>query len=121
MELGETKVTVRIYGPTGHEDVEMLADTGATISKIPDSVAKKTGVEIVGDVQVELADGSLKKRGQGYAEIELLGTKRLVPILVGPDGESALLGLTTLEILQFKVNPLTRKLERANLIEYYVG
>jgi predicted aspartyl protease len=117
MKIGETRVAVRLYGPKGAESLEKLVDTGSTLSKIPESVANRIGVSINEIATVELADGSLRERGEGYADVELQGKKRLVPILVGPDWEEPLLGLTTLEIFKLKVNSAAQKLEPAKWIE----
>lgn len=118
MKLGETRVTVRLHGPKGPVDVEMLVDTGATLSKIPESVARRIGIVITGTTTVELADGTLKERGEGQAEIEFMGRRMIIPLLVGPDGEEALFGLTTLETFKLKVNTVTQKLEPGRWIEY---
>jgi len=52
------------------------------------------------------------------AHLEIEGVNRPVLVSVSENGEQPLVGYTTLEMLEFKVNPLTRKLERARPIEY---
>ncbi len=121
MKLGETRVTVRVHGNKGYADVDMLVDTGSTLTKIPESVAKKIGIEASETVEVELADGSLRDRGEAQTEMEIFGRRRIVPLLVGPDGEEPLLGLTTLEIFRLKVNPAAQRLEPSKWIEYAVS
>lgn len=69
-------------------------------------------------VNVELADGSLRERREAQAEVELLGRRKMIPLLIGPDGEEPLLGLTTLEIFGLKVNPAAQRLEPSKWIEY---
>lgn len=118
MKLGETLVKIRIHGPKGSVDVETLVDTGATLTKIQESVAARAGLVVKRAVRVELADRSLKERGLTHAEIELAGQRMTMPILVGPDSEQALLGLTTLELFKLKVNPNTQRLEPSKWIEY---
>ena len=120
MKMGETFVTVKLHGPAGAAEVKMLADTGSTLSKIDESTAKKVGIAPTASAIVELADGSERERGIAEAEIEIMGDRATVRILIGPDGEEPLLGLTTLETLRLKVNPVTRRLERAKFIEYAV-
>ena len=51
-------------------------------------------------------------------EIEEVGRPVLVAIV---EEEKPLIGYTTLELLGFKVNPITGKLERAMPIEYREG
>lgn len=121
MKLGETLVRIRIHGPKGSVDVKALVDTGATLTKIQESVAARAGLVVKRAVRVELADRSLKERGLTHAEIELAGQRMTMPILVGPDNEQALLGLTTLELFKFKVNPITQRLEPSKWIEYVMS
>lgn len=117
--MGETRVTFRIYGPKGFVDLEALADTGVNFTKIPESVAKRLGLEAEEEIYVRLSDGSNRPRGLTEAKVELNGVRRTVPLAIGPDEEEPLLGYTMLEILRFKVNLVTKKLERTVPIEYY--
>ncbi|MDA4123213.1 MAG: aspartyl protease family protein [Thaumarchaeota archaeon] len=118
MKMGETHVAVRIVGPMGDAEVEMLVDTGATLTKIPRSIAKSLGVKPRELVEAELADGRVIERDASEVELELNGQRWTVPLLIGADDEEPLLGLTALETFRLKVNPVTQKLEPATLIEY---
>jgi clan AA aspartic protease len=118
MKVGETHVVVKVYGPLKSIDVEMRADTGSTLTKIDESTAKKLGIEPTDSAIVELADGSERKRGLAEAKVEIMGKRATVMILIGPDSEEALLGLTTLESLRLKVDPIKRRLEPSRFIEY---
>ncbi len=118
MKLGVTRVKVRLLGPKGKTDLEMLVDTGATLSKIPEAVARRLGIAARRTTIVELSDGTQRTRGMSQVDLELDGSTMTVPVLIGPDGEEALLGLTTLETFGLKVNTVTRKLEPAKFIEY---
>ncbi|MDA4121805.1 MAG: retroviral-like aspartic protease family protein [Thaumarchaeota archaeon] len=116
--MGETHAVVKVYGPLGSSDVEMLADTGSTLTKIDESTAKRLGITPTGSAVVELADGTDRERGLAEAKVEIMGNKATVMILIGPDGEEPLLGLTSLGSLRLKVNPIKRQLEMAKFIEY---
>ena len=43
--MTETKVLVKLYGPFGSVELEVLADTGATFIKVPKDAAVKLGLE----------------------------------------------------------------------------
>jgi clan AA aspartic protease len=118
MKMGETRVMVKLHGPAGAAEVEMLVDTGSTVTKIPDSVARKIGVVPGYVAEVELADGRVVQRGESEVVMELKGRRRTVPLLVGPDGEEPLLGLTALEIFRLNVNPAFQRLEPGRWREY---
>lgn len=115
--MGETRAPFKIYGINGKvAELEALVDTGATFTKIPETAARELKLEAQYETEVELADGRRVKRGLALAEVELEGVRR--PVLIAIGGERPLIGYTTLEVLGFKVNPITGKLERAIAIEY---
>lgn len=64
-----------------------------------------------------MSDERLVERVLCFAEAEMDGMRDLIPITLGGESES-LIGYTALQILGFKVNPITRRLERTTPIEY---
>ena len=120
--MGETYITMKVHGLAGSEEIgNVLVDTGATLTKIPLSYAERMGIVPEQEIEVVLGDGRRAKRQIGYARIEIEGFEdlsRMVPIAFSESDQIHLLGLTTLEVLALKVNPLERKLERADYIEY---
>ena len=118
MTFGETRVSVRIHGPRGYVDLEMVADTGATLTTIPAHVARSTGLVSTGSVIVKLADGTKKGISIAQAEVEVRGDKAPVRVLIGSDDQVPLLGLTSLETLGLKVNPVESVLEPAEFTLY---
>ena len=69
------------------------------------------------ETEVELGDGRVIGRRLTLAEVEIEEVRRPVLVAIGEE-EKPLIGYTTLELLGFKVNPITGKLERAMPIEY---
>lgn len=116
--MGDTYARLKIHGPKGVREVEALVDTGATYTKIPRELAESVGLSLEYKTEVELADQRLVRRKLGLAQVEIAGVRRPVLLSVSEDDEHPLVGYTTLELLEFKVNPLTRSLERARPIEY---
>jgi predicted aspartyl protease len=115
--LGETYTKLKIYGANGVEELMSLVDTGATFTKVPLRVGKTLGLKPRRKVEVKLSDERSVERALCYAEAEMDGVRDLIPITLG--GEEPLIGYTALEILGFKINPITRRLERTSPIEYY--
>ncbi|GAI50623.1 unnamed protein product, partial [marine sediment metagenome] len=66
-------------------------------------------------------DGRVIKRGLAPAEVEIEDVRRPMLVTVGKEGEKPVIGYTTLEILGFKINPITGKLKRTVAIEYLQG
>ena len=115
--MGETRIRFKIYGIDGKSTVlNAIVDTGATFTKIPLYVANELGLEAKYETKVELGDGHIITRKLAPAEVEIDDVRRLVLVSIGE--EKPLLGYTTLELLGFKVNPITGKLERTMAIEY---
>jgi predicted aspartyl protease len=117
--LGDTFVRFRVYGSDGrYVELEGVVDTGATFTKIPESVVSALGLEVKYEVEVELADRRMLRRGLTLGELEIENVRRPVLISIGNEEERPIIGYTTLELLGFKVNPITRKLEKTFAIEY---
>ena len=115
--MGETRIRFKIYGIDGKSTVlNAIVDTGATFTKIPLYVANELGLEAKYETKVELGDGHIITRKLAPAEVEIEDVRRLILVSIGE--EKPLLGYTTLELLGFKVNPITGKLERTMAIEY---
>ena len=115
--MGETCIRFKIYGIDGKSTVlNAIVDTGATFTKIPLYVANELGLEAKYETKVELGDGHIITRKLAPAEVEIEDVRRLILVSIGE--EKPLLGYTTLELLGFKVNPITGKLERTMAIEY---
>lgn len=117
--MGETRIAFKIYGMDGQAaELEAVVDTGATFTKIPRALASILGLQVKYETGVELGDGRIVKRGLALAEVEIEGVRRPVLVAVGGEEEKPLIGYTTLEVLGFKVNPVTGRLERTIAIEY---
>lgn len=119
--MGETRIKFKVYGADGQAaELEAVVDTGATFSKIPESVAARLGLHARYETEVELGDGRVVSRKLTLADMEIEGVRRPILVAIGEE-ERPLVGYTALEILGFKVNPVTRKLEKAMPIEYKEG
>ena len=118
MKMDETRVVVRVHGPKGHADVEMIADTGATLTTLSSTMAERIGLVSTGSATVRLADGTRKVVATADADIEIRGDRAPVRVLIGGPDQVSLLGLTSLETLGLKVNPVERRLEPSEFTLY---
>jgi clan AA aspartic protease len=103
---------------------EFLVDTGAGYTVIPQKMAKDLKIEPVRDQEFRLADGSVMKRKVGFAFVELDLTKQKfgiqkapVTVVIGEKGDSALLGVVTLENMGLIVDPFNRELRPMKLMQ----
>jgi clan AA aspartic protease len=111
--MGLTNVKVTIKNPeqpkTEYER-EFLVDSGATYSVVPGVELKKLGIMPHRQVDFSLADGSKVTREVGDAIFEYAGIKGAAPVVFGEKGDSALLGVFTLEALGLVLDPFKRVL-----------
>ena len=93
-------------------EADFLVDTRATDSMAPARELRRIGVEPVGKMAYELADGSLREYAFGLARIEFMGEVTAGRVLFGPDDAEPLLGVTALESVGITIDPASRTLKR---------
>ena len=114
MGMFEVKVELaNLAAPGRAEEVSLLVDTGATLSWIPREVLQKLGVTAFSKLPFSLADGCVLERDTTAVILTIDGRKAPVPVALGEPGEEAVLGATALEVLGFVVDPVAKKLIRA--------
>ena len=113
MGLIQVTVTLRVPGSknAGYEAL-FLVDTGATDSMAPGSELKNAGIEPVGKMSYELANGEVQEYPFGLAQIEFMGDVTAGRVIFGPEGTEPLLGVTALESVGITIDPANRTLKR---------
>ena len=91
------------------ERVTALVNTGATYSMIPASRLRQLGIEPYETVEFELPDGKIAEYQTGWAGFAATGRRGLARVIFGPEDEY-ILGMTTLEDLGLKVDPVNYRL-----------
>ena len=92
------------------EWVEGLVDTGATYSLVAADTLYRLGVEPTETIEFDLADGSTIERKVGDARARVEGKEVITAVIFGEEGDSALLGVYTLERTGLAVDPHGRHL-----------
>ena len=113
--MGATYATVIIkplQDQGGYYQAEFLADTGAVDCLAPGSELEKIGIERVGRMTYELADGQRVELDFGLARIEVKGEITAGRVIFGPDDVVPILGVTALESTGFVVNPVTKSIDK---------
>lgn len=119
--MGHVKVKVKIKNieRTKSKEVEGIVDTGATRTIIPVSMAKELELKEIGEVKVKSGAGYLNLK-KAEAFIELQGKETRQVILISDFIDRVLIGVLTLEDLEFEVDPLSNKLKESELL-FYLG
>jgi len=115
--VGLTYVEGVVGGPTGtSRTVRFMVDSGAKYSLLPPVDWRAIGLAPKRRVTFALADGTLIDRDVSECHIALPQGEGHTPVILGEEGDEALLGVVTLEILGFVLNPFNRTLQPARLL-----
>lgn len=109
--MGTVRITARIGSSReATREVELLVDTGAFYTILPPGLCEEMGLSLPPRERVVTVDNRRVEISLGLAHIEIDG--REAGILVGSlDVPMPLLGVSALEALGFKVNPVDGSLE----------
>ncbi len=97
-------------------DVEFIVDSGAVYSLVPGKILDKIGIEPYKEMSFSLADGTSIKRGISTAYFEYKEEGGAAQVIYGEEGDTPLLGATTLEALGLVLNPFTRTLHPMRML-----
>jgi clan AA aspartic protease len=97
-------------------DVQFLIDSGTVYSVVPGKILDQLGIEPYREMSFSLADGTTIKRKVSSANFEYQGEGGPAPVVYGEEGDTALLGATTLESIGLVLNPFTRTLHPMRLL-----
>jgi predicted aspartyl protease len=112
--MGSFRVDVEIENPARPGDRRtvraVLVDTGAELSWLPAEVLESLGIERHTTWRFRQADGTIIERWTGPAFLHVAGKRATDDVVFGEPGDLVLLGSRTLEGLNFRVEPVTKRL-----------
>ena len=109
--MGITYIEGQAKGPRGKQaNVKFLVDSGATYSLLPKVVWQTIGLKPKRKMSFTLADGTTIERAISEVYLMFLQGEAHTPAILGEEGDEALLGVVTLEILGLVFNPFDRTL-----------
>lgn len=115
--MGVTYVEGQVRGPTGKpESLRFLIDSGVTYSLLPKAVWEGIELKPKRRVSFTLADGTTLERSVSEAFVMLPQGEAHTPLILGEEGDEALLGVVTLEILGLVFNPFDRSLHPMRML-----
>jgi len=117
--MGITYIQSEVKGPKGKKkEVKFLVDSGATYSLLPKAVWQEIELEPSRQMTFTLADGTTVERSISEAFFTLEHGQAHSPVILGEEGDEALLGVVTLEILGLVFNPFDRTLRPMRMLLY---
>jgi clan AA aspartic protease len=115
--MGVAFVEGQVKGPSNKvETVRFLIDSGATYSLLPKAVWEAIELEPKRKLSFTLADGTSLERFVSEAFVVLPEGEAHTPVILGEEGDEALLGAVTLEILGLVLNPFDRTLHPMRML-----
>src|SRR5689334_19978037 len=99
--MGVTYVEGRVTGPTGKQaTVNFLVNSGAMYTLVPWKAWHAIDLQPMDSVKSLLADGTEVERKLSECYIAIPQGERSTPLLLGEEGDEALLGVITFEGLR---------------------
>ena len=98
-------------------EVQALADTGATLTVIPQAIAQELELGEFSREMVKTGAGKIELK-RSSARISINGKESVQDILVSDFIDRVLLGVVTLETLALSLDPLTGELKEEMLLLY---
>jgi aspartyl protease family protein len=114
----EVEVVLSNIQQTKSIKINALVDTGATLSVIPEEISKELNLSKTGEKVKVLTVKGIEELELAHASIEIMGKKRIMPVLISKQIDKVLIGVTTLEAMNLKVNPKTQQLEEFTAFLY---
>lgn len=117
MGMTRVKLTIKnLLKPAKKVEENFWADSGAIYTVLPGNIVKKLGLKPAFEQEFSLADGTPVKRPVGSATINYEGRELTIPVVLGENGDNALLGATTLESFGLVLDPFKQKLHQRKLL-----
>ena len=88
----------------------VLVDTGAELTWVPTDVLESLGIERYTPWRFRQADGTILERWTGAAFVHVAGKRAADEVVFGEPGDLVLLGARSLEGLNLRVEPATKRL-----------
>ena len=124
-DMGTFRVDVEIENPARPGErrtlASVLVDTGAELSWVPATVLESLGIERYSTWRFRQADGTVIERWVGAAFVHVAGKRTTDDLVFGEPGDLVLLGSRSLEGLNFRVEPVTKRLVDAGPAPAAVG
>ena len=117
--MGLTRVKVTLlnpFEPKFKTELEVLVDTGSVLPWIPRPILEKLNIKPRRRREFKTIDGKSVSRKVGLTTIRYEAYETDVEVVFAEEKDVPVLGVTALESLGYRVNPVTEKLEYIGLL-----
>ena len=113
-DMGTFRVDVELENPARPGERRtleaVLVGSGAELSWVPAQVLEALGIERYAKWHFRQADGTILERWTGAAFVHVAGKRTSDDVVFGEAGDLVLLGSRTLEGLNFRIEPVNKRL-----------
>ncbi|MBI5653304.1 MAG: aspartyl protease family protein [Chloroflexi bacterium] len=86
-----------IHDTERQQELSFLVDTGATRAWIPREIAERLGIQEIGTIPLQLADGTVRELPYGYCLFDFGGESVAGNVVLGPTGSEPIAGTHLLQ------------------------
>jgi clan AA aspartic protease len=119
-DVGTFRTAIGVENParrgTLRRVTEVLVDTGSELTWIPRPILEELGISPERRYQFMLADGRVLEREVGYAIVHVEGAATADDVVFAESADLVLLGARSLEGLNLRIDPRSRRLVGAGPI-----
>lgn len=121
--MGLFSVPMTVVGAAADRSVtiQALVDTGASHSMVPANILGQLGIIPTGQMRIRTADNRIVAVLLGESQIEVEGRRASATVLFQPVGSRPILGVSTLEALDFGVYTLYEQLIPGEVLHRLFG
>ena len=113
-EMGTFRIEVELENPVRPGErrrlANVLVDTGSELTWVPAHILESLGIERHSRWHFRQADGTILERWAGAAFVHVVGKRAADEVVFGEPGDLVLLGARSLEGLNLRVEPATKRL-----------
>ena len=117
--MGLTNVKSMIYNvdsPLLKTEIDLLVDTGSVLTWISKETLRKLGIKPRRKGRFKTIEGKVVRRDVGIVGVKYGGQEAITEAVFALGKDAEVLGVTALESLGYRVNPVTGKLEYIGLL-----
>jgi predicted aspartyl protease len=113
-DMGTFRIDIEVENPARPGErralTSVLVDTGAELSWFPADVLDSLGIERYSRLRFRQADGTVLERWIGPAFVHVEGKRTTDDVAFGEPGDPVVLGARSLEGLNLRVDPVSKRL-----------
>jgi clan AA aspartic protease len=116
--MGHTVAKVTLCSPdlSKSDQIELLVDTGSTYTWVSAEMLEKLGVEAKDTRKFRTIDGRLVEKKTSEVVMEYMNERATRKVVFAEKGDAEVLGVDALEGLGLEVDPITKRLKKAEAL-----